>query len=172
MNEPNKIDYTTLVLPSSVVTKRDVSRMVTEAERIDSEMTTATVHAHIANGMVQSPAFSGQFSDFLTQNKLVFEESGARTELIQQLRKLKDAAPVVHLTLAVQADPESLQQLTQWFRNSVHPQVVVAVGLQPALVAGVYVRTPNRVLDYSLRHALEGKHSMLVGELEALRGGK
>lgn len=123
MNEPVEVDYTKFSLPPSVVTKRDVSRLVDEAERIDGEMTTATVRAHVASGVAASPMFSGQFSDFLAQNKLVFEESKARTDLIQQLRKLKDKAPIIHLTLAVQADAESLQKLTQWFRNSVHPQV-------------------------------------------------
>ena len=172
MSEAVAIDYTKLTLPPSVVTKRDISRLVAEAERIDDEMTTATVRAHVSEGVAVSPALSGQFSDFLAQNSLVFEEGGARTELIQQLRKLKDHAPVIHLTLAVPGDAESLQRLTQWFRDSVHLHAVVAVGIQPALVAGVYVRTTNRVFDYSLRHALQDKHGLLVDQLEALRGGK
>lgn len=172
MTETAEHDYTTFRLPPSVVTKRDVSRLVTEAERIDGELTTATVRAHVSEGVATGPTFSDQFSDFLAQNSFEFDETNARTRLVQQLRKLKDHAPVVHLTVAVPADTESLQMLTQWFRTSVHPHVVITVGLQPSLVAGVYVRTTNRVFDYSLKHALQGKRNLLVDQLEALRGGK
>ena len=83
---------------------------------------------------------------------------------------MKDKVPVIHMTFAVQADPTSLQQIVQWLRSSVHPQVVISVGLQPSLVAGVYMRTPNHVRDLSLRTLLTGQHEVLVKELEALRG--
>lgn len=163
------LTYKEFVLPASVVTKRDVSQLVNEAERVDSELTTATVRAHITTGVAVSPVFSGTFSDFLALNKLEFEESKARTALIKQLRLLKDNVPIIHLTFAVSADIESLQKLTAWFRQSVSPQVVLEVGLQPALVAGVYIRTTNHVHDLSLRAALAGKHDLLVKELEGLR---
>ena len=88
------------------------------------------------------------------------------------LRILKDKVPVLHMTFSVTADVESLQTLTQWVRNSVHPQAVIAVGLQPSLVAGVYLRTPNHIHDFSVRGALEGRHGLLIEELETLRGSK
>lgn len=72
------------------------------------------------------------------------------------------------MTFAVTADPESLERLARWFRESIHPQVVIATHLQPSLIAGVYLRTPNHVHDFSLRGALAGKHGLLVNELEAL----
>jgi F0F1-type ATP synthase delta subunit len=74
------------------------------------------------------------------------------------------------MTFAVEADRESLMQLAQWVRETVHPQAVIAVGLQPGLIAGVYLRTPNHVHDLSLRAALDGGHEILVNDLEALRG--
>jgi len=120
----------------------------------------------------ETPAFSGQFTDFLTDNKLDFSESKVRTDIIKELRLLKTKAPVVHTTFAVPADIESLQTLAAWFRKSVHPQVLLEIGLQPALVAGVYIRTPNHVHDMSLRSALAGKREVLVKDLEELRHGK
>jgi hypothetical protein len=162
--------YADFVLPANVVSKIDVSRLVDEMERVDNDQTAAAVRAKTgaqeSNGML----LSDQLTDFFNQNNLNPTTSHDRTELITQLRLLKDKVPVIHMTFAVAADRESLQQLTQWLRSSVHPQAVIAVGLQPALVAGVYVRTPNRVHDLSLRAMLDANHEVLVKDLEALRG--
>lgn len=165
--------HTTFVLPPSVMSKIDVSHLVTEAERIDNELTAASVRTKTGLAGQNRPVFSDQMADFLQANKLEFaEDAHARVEIIKQLRLLKDSVPVIHMTFAVTADRESLQQLAVWVRNSIHPQAVIAVGLQPALVAGVYLRTPNRVHDFSLRAMLNGKHDLLVKELETLRGSK
>jgi len=158
------------ILPPSVVTKIDVSRLVSEVEKLDSDLTTAAVRAKTGAPQADRPTVSEQLATFLTQNKLAFDSSQARSALVQQLRILKDKVPVIHMTFAVQSDPQSLQQIVQWLRTSVHPQAVISVGLQPSLVAGVYMRTPNHVHDMSLRTLLTGQHDVLVKELEALRG--
>lgn len=158
------------VLPASVVTKIDVSRLVSELERIDNDLTTAEVRAQAGGAEITQPTFTQQLTDFLTQNELKIDNSQVRSDLIKELRLLKDSAPVIHMTFAVNADPESLEQLVQWFRSSVDPRAVISVGLQPGLVAGVYVRTPNHVHDLSLRQMLTAGRGKLVEELGALRG--
>ena len=118
------------------------------------------------------PTMSAQLSEFLKKNDLNLEESKTRSALIKQLRTMKDKVPIVHMTFAVETDAESLQQLAAWLRSSIHPQAVIDVGLQPALVAGVYLRTPNHVHDLSLRGKLQGSRELLVKELGAFRGVK
>lgn len=159
-------------LPASVVSRIDVSRLVAEAERLDNAMTAAAVRKKIGSDAATLPAMSQQLSEFLQMNDIKLEESKARSVLIKQLRALKDKVPVIHMTFAVETDVESLQQLTAWLRQSIHPQAVVDVGLQPGLVAGVYLRTPNHVHDLSLRGKLQGSRDLLVKELGALRVGK
>jgi len=156
--------YTKFVLPTSVVTKLDVSRLVNELEKVDNELTAAAVRKqdHV------QPVMSQQLAEFLEQNKVSLDE-GDRGDLIKLLRLLKENVPVIHMTFAVTADQESLQKLVQWLRAET-PQAVIAVGLQPGLVAGVYLRTPNHVHDLSLRNALDGRRDVLVKELETLRG--
>ncbi len=170
MNETKPMTYADFVLPLNVVSKIDVSRLVSEAERVDNELTAVAVHAKVTATESPEPVVSEPFTDFLEQNNLTLSNSHDRAELIKQLRLLKNKVPVVHMTFAVQADRESLGQLAQWLRSSVHPQAVISVGLQPALVAGVYVRTPNRIHDLSLRAALKGGRGVLIKELGALRG--
>lgn len=165
MNE--SADFT---LPPSIVSKLDITRLLSELERVDNEQTTADVRQKVGSTERAEITLSKQLSELLEQNKLSIDEGRKRSELIKKLRSLKENMPVVHMTFAVPADHESLQRLVTWWRESVHPQVVIEVGLQPALVAGVSIRTPNRVHDLSMRTALKNHHDQLVKELETLRG--
>lgn len=170
MSEPKTVAYTDFVLPPSVVSKLDVSRLLTEAERIDNELTQAAARDRVGAGSDGQPAASERLADFLQANDLQLDDAYQRADIIKQLHLLKDKAPIIHMTFAVEADLESLGQLAQWLRESVHPQAIIATGLQPALVAGVYVRTPNHVHDLSLRAKLKNSRDLLVKELGAARG--
>lgn len=160
------------VLPSNVVSKVDVSHLVNEVERVDGQLIEAAARADAGSGEQPAPQLSQQLTDFLALNNLNLDNSHERSELIKELRLLKDKVPVVHMTFAVEADQDSLRQLTEWLRASVHPQSVIAVGLQPGLVAGVYIRTPNRVHDLSLRAIFNERRHLLVEKLEKLHGGE
>ncbi len=163
---------TGFILPSSIVTKADISRLVREFEAVDNTLTTLSVRKKVGIKEKVAPTMSPQLTDFLEKNVVDLQNTSARSGFIKQLRVLKDSAPIIHMTFAVIADAESLQKLIVWLRESVHPQTVIDVHLQPALVAGVYVRTPNHVFDLSVRNALKSKHGELVKELGALRGSK
>lgn len=164
------VDYKTFTLPSSVVTKTDISKLMSDLERFDGEMTAVAVKEKIEADPGGRPVMSDLLEGFLSQNNLSVDDSVGRSDLIRQLRRLKDSAPVVHMTFAVEADRSSLQDVVSWLRESVHPQAVISIGLQPSLVAGVYMRTTNKVHDMSLRSILRGSRESLVKELEALRG--
>ncbi|MGB4957356.1 MAG: hypothetical protein WBO49_02830 [Candidatus Saccharimonas sp.] len=162
--------YDQFVLPPSIVTKVDVARLVSEFEQVDNDLTTAGVRAKTAATGADLPLLSPQLTEFLRLNRLQPSSSAERSELVKQLRLLKDSVPTIHMTFAVEADRKSLEQLVAWLRASVHSQAVIAVGLQPALVAGVYLRTPNHVHDLSLRAMLKNGSSVLAKDLQALRG--
>lgn len=159
-----------LVLPSNIVSRADVSRLALELERVDSEMTAAVVRAKQGTVNQESSVVSDRLREFIEQNKLTLEDGRGRSELIRLLRLLKDSVPVIHMTFATVAEPESLQLLTRWLRTAIHPQAVLEVGLQPALVAGVYLRTPNHVHDLSLRAVLESQRDLLKQDLETYSG--
>lgn len=171
MSELQAPIYTKFQLPPTVVSKIDLSRLVSELERVDNDLTTMAVRTKAGAGSQTVPTMSARLAGFLRQNGIVLDNPKIRSELVKQLKLLKDNVPVIHMTFAVEADPESLQQLVSWLRSSVHPQAVIEVGLQPGLIAGVYLRTPNHVHDLSLKRALDGGHELLVKELEALRAG-
>lgn len=170
MTEAAELNYTAFLLPPSVVSRVDLARMLDDAERVDNTLTTSAVREKAGGDGEVTLTLSEQFAAFLEINTLQFEAAQQRTAVIKQLRLLKDNVPTIHMTFAVEADRESLGQLVSWIREQVHAQAVIAVGLQPALVAGVYVRTPNHVLDLSLKAKLAGSRDLLVKELEAARG--
>ncbi len=165
-------DQANYVLPASIITKLDVSRMISQVEAADNALTSADVRAKAGAPAEATPAVSQHLEDFLSANQLQLGDSQQRSQLIAGLRQLKDQLPVVHMTFAAPADPESLQQMASWLRKSVHPQAVIAVGLQPGLIGGVYVRTTNHVHDLSVRAQLAGHRDLLKKEIEALSGSR
>lgn len=170
MTEAAVKTYADYTLPQTVSTKIDLSRLVSEMEKVNNEITEMLVRAKAGAAGAEKPVLSESLTSFLSQNGLGLTTDGERTDIVKQLRKLKDAAPVIHMTFATAADPESLQTLVQWLRISIHPQALISVGLQPGLVAGVYIRTPNHVHDLSLRSKLQSSRDILVKDLGALRG--
>jgi len=171
MSEAEQKTHDTFVLPPTVVSKIDIARLLSELERVDNDITSEAIRHKDEEGYQPAkPLLSEQLNDFLQSNELNLDNDHGRTELIKQLRELKDTVPIVHMTFATMADRESLGKLVTWLRESSHPQTVVAIGMQPALIAGVYLRTPNHVYDLSLRAKLKESHEKLVGMLGESRG--
>lgn len=158
---------TQFVLPSALIGRVDLARLVREVESIDSQLETQKVKGH-GEKKYQMPVMSQVLGDFIDQNKLDLTDDRVRTKLIQELKKFKDKAPIVHMTFASPAEPEILAKLVDWLRASAHPQALISVGLQPSLVGGAYVRTPNHVYDFSMRSLLKGKHDLVTSKLEEL----
>lgn len=160
-----------LMLPSTVMTKTDVSRLLNEVESIDNDYRTAAVRSRVGVTASQPSTVSEQLSDFMAANRVTaIGDDGQRRWLLAALRQLKHSLPTVHVTFASAADRQSLQRIVEWLRGSIHPHAVIMVGLQPSLVGGVYIRTSNRVFDFSIRKQLAGQRGTLVKELEALVG--
>ena len=163
-------NYQDFKLPVSVANKRDLSHLLRDFERVDNEFTTSKVREKVGSSS-DSPQLTDIMGDFLQLNQTDFSGDSNRTSLIQELRKLKDSATVVHMTFSGETDPDSLQKIVAWARESLGSQVLVEASVQPSLVAGVYVRTSNKVHDLSLRSRLKQSHGTLVKQLGALNVG-
>jgi G3E family GTPase len=159
---------TDYLLPPTLIGHADVARLIREIESVDSELQAQKVRG---GQEVHLPAVSQSMADFAELNKLDMTDDRALTTLRSWLQQLKDHAPVVHMTFATEADPESLQKVVGWLREQAHPQTLLSVGLQPALVMGAYLRTPNHVHDFTVRALLKNRRDIIVGELERLNAG-
>ncbi len=170
MSKTDAKDHSEFTLPTSVVSKVDLARLVKEFEALDNAYTSKSVRKKAGASTEDMPAMSPQLTTFLDLNPVELDNTSARSAYVKQLRLLKDNVKVMNMTFAVVADPESLQKLSAWVRESIHPQTVIDVHFQPALVAGVYLRSQSHVFDFSVRNALKAKRSELKKELEAFRG--
>lgn len=158
-----------LVLPSALISRADLARLVREIEDLDNELEAQKARNRATGDTgYKLPTISRTLSDFVEQNKVNIADDQSRMLLKEQMKAMKDKAPIVHMTFAVEADPASLQQLVAYMRKEIHPQALLVVGLQPSLVGGAYVRTPNHVHDFSLRAQLAKKRGIILQELEEL----
>ena len=159
-----------LKLPAALVTRADLARLIREVEAVDTNLESQKVKAKDRDHVdYHLPTMSSGLHDFLELNKVTITKDRERMAIKERLTKLKDSAPVVHMTFAVAADTEVLQKLVDWLRTNAHPQSLISVGLQPGLVGGVYVRTPNHVHDFSMRSMLEAKRDVMRSVLEEQR---
>lgn len=160
-----------LVLPPAVVTRTDLSRLVREIEDIDNEFEAQKARNQAAGRHDEGyhmPTISQGLNDFAELNNIDLKDNRARAELRKELKRLKEKAPVIHLTFAVEADLPTLQQLAEYIRKEFHPQALLQTGLQPALVGGVYMRTPNRAYDFSIRAKLAENRNVIQQDIDQL----
>lgn len=164
MSQPAKAQ---LAFPPSLVSHADLSKLLRELEEVDNSLESQRARSG-KKVALQLPSVSKMLGDLLTVNQIDLTNDHIRMELRTNLRKLKDHAPVIHMTFAAEGDPASMQQITAWARKELHPQVLISAGLQPSLIGGVYVRTPNHVHDFSLRAHLQSSREIIVKSLDAL----
>ena len=161
------IDTDKIALPSSIISRADLSRLIAELEKFNNRLAEAEARQKTGHGS-NSPALSERLLDFFSVNQMELGDNIDLAQLISQLKRLKDHMPIVHLTFASDADEGSLQEIVKWLRQYVHQQAVVSVGLQPELLGGVYVRTTNQVYDLSVRKKLETNRGLLVKQIKEL----
>jgi hypothetical protein len=164
--KPEAHEYT---LPSALITGADLARLVRELEDVDNELEAQKArNRDSGKDGYHLPNVSQGLNDFVELNKLDLADDQARMQLKKELNKLKNKAPVIHLTFAVEADMPSLRQLAEYIRKEFHPQALLHVGLQPAIVGGVYMRTPNHVHDFTLRAKLAESRSVIQQDLDQM----
>lgn len=163
-------DIQAFKLPSTLATLRDLRRLINEVERIDSLLISSDIQERTGHQTGDDVVMSDQLRDFMEINELELGDSQARTALINQLRQLKDAVSTIHVTFADTVGQEELAKLVDWARQAVHPQIVLEIGLAPELIGGAYVRTTNKVFDFSVRAQLASGRQIIQKDLEALSG--
>jgi hypothetical protein len=74
--------------------------------------------------------------------------------LAEELSKLRDTAPQIHITLAAMPAEGLKKQLATWLRQNLSPQALVTFGYHTALLGGMVVRTGSRTFDWSFRRQI------------------
>lgn len=152
-----------LKLPTSIASRKDIIRLHREI-RSFVDTTTQSIMRH--DNPVKYPPISEQLRALAIANQVDMRHPKNCEVLLEKLDYVKEHSPSVHISFPTEPTTDILERLVVWFRKEVDPYIVIQVGIQPTIAAGVVVRTPNRQFDFSLRRHLYENHHKLG---EALR---
>lgn len=151
-------------LPPALIGRAHLAQLVRELEVVENDFESQKARG-ATKDTYKMPHMTRALSDCIELNKIDIMSGQVRMHFKSALNDMKNKAPVIHFTFASEPDLEVLQKLTDWVRTEVHPQALVSVGIQPGLVGGVYLRTPNHVHDFSLKALLHTKRGIIADEL-------
>lgn len=163
-------DEAELTLPVEIVSLVDLGRVLHELEKLDDNLHAATLRSQDEQAM-SLPSTTLLLSVFAENNKLDLAKSDDRKRALQFLRAVHTDAPKVHLSFSADPSADFLKNITRWFREKVHPTVLIAIGLQPNIGAGCVLRTQNKYFDMSLRNSLQNSQAALSSLLHSTEAG-
>lgn len=149
-----------LKLPPSVVSQVDVGRLQREITGLNDFF--VDVKFRTAGTSMQLPQLSRPMDLLARENGINLLDTEHRQKLMVQLEGVYKSAPSFHISFAVEPSPKALEKILIWMRQNIHPQVLMQIGLQPAIAAGCVLRTTNKVFDMSLRNRLYGQTDILT----------
>lgn len=155
-----------LVVPDLIATPVDVSRLRREISRLDDYLRQQQLRG--SDGQpTKLPKTSHLLDELITANNINLLDELTRQNIAAFLADVAGHAPVVHISFASDPSAAFLAKIVGWFRQNIHPGVLVQVGLQPTIAAGCTVRTPNQYFDLSLRRHLERSQPHLFEAMAA-----
>jgi hypothetical protein len=155
-----------IALPSLVISPGDVLRLKRELEALNDYLYQANLRQG-GEAQVKLPKTSRPMDEFAAANKLNLLEDETRAAAMRTLDAIYARAPVVHMSFAVEPSSAFRQKLVIWWRQHIHPAVLLEVGLQPTIAIGTVLRTPSKQYDFSLRERFKAKKSVLMELIEA-----
>jgi F0F1-type ATP synthase delta subunit len=152
-----------LTLPTVIASRQDITNVHRELRLFDD----ASLQSVMRNdNPVKYPPISAKLRGMVQQNQVDLRDEAARKKLLASLDLLKNSAPTIHISFPAEPSPAVLQQLVTWLRKEIDPRIVIRVGMQPTIAAGVIVRTPNHQFDFSLRQHLQKNRAKLVERIK------
>jgi F0F1-type ATP synthase delta subunit len=158
-----------LKLPLSVVTQADIARIIREINNLNDFFVSANLRQ---SGSPMQPARLTRVLDQISKdNQINLLEEDQRIKLAENLQKILEKAPLLHISFAAEPSSFAVEKILGWLRQNIHQYALMQVGLQPTISAGIVLRTGNKVFDLSLRENLKKQESYLAKLIEgAVRG--
>lgn len=154
-------------LPASIVGITDINRLNREMAAFDDFIHQTSIRQ--PGTAMTLPKMTKLFDELVEFNNLNILQEEDRRALKQFLSNVKNNAPRMHVSFSADPSPLFLRRLMDYFRTSIHPFVLVQVGLQPTIGAGCVVRSTNKVFDLSLREDFRKKRPLLMKYIGSLK---
>jgi len=155
-----------VVLPLSIITIIDLSRVGRELEALNEFMVQSAIRT--PGTSMALPRLSKLLDDAANANKLNLLEEKDRQALLNALGYLKMHAPKMHISFSAEPSGVFIGKIAEYIRKNISPVALIQVGLQPTIAAGCILRTPNHQFDLSLRQHLRGSRGKLSELIHAV----
>lgn len=149
-----------VVLPLSVITVIDLSRVGRELSDLDDYLLQASIRT--PGTPMQLPRLSKLLDDTAAINRLNLLSEQDRKALINALSYIKEHAPKMHISFSAEPNAAFVIKIAEFIRTNIHPLALIKIGLQPTIAAGCILRTPNKQFDLSLRQHLKNSRPLLA----------
>jgi hypothetical protein len=114
---------------------------------------------------IDLPKIGPKLEQLAQANNFNLLEKANRLELGSLLDDIKTKAPVARMSFASEPSPDFLATIVTWFRDNINPHTLMQVGLQPSIVIGCILKTPNKTFDFSLRQRFREQRALLSEKL-------
>ncbi len=156
-------------LPSTVYGRAEIARMQRELGKIDDFFVDAAKRK--PGTSITPPRVTQILDEVARSNGFNLLEAKGRQDLSDALKKLIKQAPSLHISFAAEPSPKAFETILNWFRENIHPNVLLSIGLQPNIAAGCILRTPNKIFDLSVTARLKDQEGYLAKLIDgAVRG--
>ena len=150
---------TSVVVPISVITLIDMSRLFRELNDIDEFLVQSAIRT--PGTPMTLPRLSKLLDDMAIANSVNLLDEPQRKSLIKVVANLKDNAPRLHISFSAEPSGKFVIKIAEYIRKNISPIALLQVGLQPTIAAGCILRTPNKQFDLSLRQHLQNSKDKL-----------
>lgn len=144
----NQLKPAAFVLPAQLSGKTDINRLLRELQQLEETLITQS------GSQTSPPKITSLLNRTAQANGYRLLERPHRRHLSEQLTKIRDHAPLLHISFAAEPSPKVTETLLGWLRSNVHRYALLQIGLQPSIAAGCVLRTPNKIFDMSLGASL------------------
>lgn len=141
-----------VALPPEVYSPDQLSALIMEARDL-----AATLRQQAALAKAGGTSAKQQVSPAVSEGlaKLAGTISVESAEHVAKgLELLRNTVPTVRLVLAAQPNRQFKMKLVKWFRDEIHPQVLVVFIVRSDIAGGVVVQTVGHVYDFSFKRQL------------------
>ncbi|HEX7964038.1 MAG TPA: F0F1 ATP synthase subunit delta [Candidatus Saccharimonadales bacterium] len=154
----------TLKLPVLVFGIVEVRRLKRELESLEEFMESSALRE--PGKQVALPRVSRLLDALAGENHLNLLQPQDREQMKTFLEHVEHKAPRIHMSFATDPSSAFTAKVVAWLRASLATDILLEVGLQPTIAAGVIVRTGNKIFDMSLRERFADAQKLLLESFE------
>lgn len=152
-----------LRLPTGVVSTGDARRLRRDLAALEEILQAIRLRTNAP--VAKLPRLSRALEEFAGTNRLNLLLPDDRHHAEVFMDYVIKQAPVLKISFASEATRKFTTEIVLWLRANFDSEMLVEIGLEPAIAAGCMVRTTNKMFDFSLLKHLQEQRPLLMEKL-------